>query len=495
MVGATGFEPATSWSQIKTWLILPNCIALFQIAPLTCFHREIGQSGCDMKQSHTAAANPESGKEVAKKSSRYSAGFWLAHIYRPKYKAKDSDKYIEVTEWFARIQHGGRREAVGLGTNNREAASRKAANLYQWIRSDGWDKALMKLDPERNTPRSSSTVGEYILMLEPLFTGRPATWYHYTYSLRKIAFEIAYGQQEEDASKFDPLHKPWQEKANKIKLAVVTSQSIDCWKRGCLKRAGQNELEQQAAKRNLNSFMASARILFGKRMMRRLEQNRLEKPLFNPFEGVIFEDEGSKRYTSRLNAQQLLKDAQAELADKDPEAWKTILLALGAGLRRGEIDGLSISHIDFNQAEVRVTNTASFRAKTDSSEGVVHVDVSLLDELKKHLKGNGLFVIDSELPPKNRKLRRHYRCQGTFDRVMNWLRQHGVDEVKPLHTLRKEFGSIINAQSDIHTASRQLRHSDIRMTSDVYADNRRSSTVPVGVLLGTAKPPEAGEKG
>jgi integrase len=69
-----------------------------------------------------------------------------------------------------------------------------------------------------------------------------------------------------------------------------------------------------------------------------------------------------------------------------------------------------------------------------------------------------------------------------------------VDEVKPIHTLRKEFGSIINAQSDIHTASRQLRHSDIRMTSDVYADNRRSSTVPVGTMLQPVKPPESGKK-
>jgi len=436
-----------------------------------------------MKQPNTTDQNPQSGKEVAKQSSRFSAGFWLGRIFRPKYKSRDSGEYTEVAEWFGRIQHGGRREAVGLGTNNREEAARKAANLYQAIRSDGWEKALMKLDPERNTPRSAATVGEYILMLEPLFSGRSNTWYHYSYSLSKIAFEIEFGKPENDASKFDPFHKPWQEKADKIKLSVITTQAIDSWKRACLKRAGQGEIEQLVAKRNINSFMSSARILFGKKMMRRLEQYRLEKPLVNPFEGVIFEDEGGKRYTSKIDAGQLLKDARKELAETDPEAWKTILLALGVGLRRAEIDNLGISHIEFSRAEVRVTNTACFRTKTDSSEGIVHVDISLLEELKQHLDGSGAFVIDPEVPPRKRKSRRHYRCQETFDRVMNWLRQHGVDEVKPLHTLRKEFGSIINAQSDIHTASRQLRHSDIRMTSDVYADNRRSSAVPIGKML------------
>ena len=272
-------------------------------------------------------------------------------------------------------------------------------------------------------------------------------------------------------------------KADKIKLSVITPQAIDCWKRDCLKQAGQSQIAQLVARRNVNSFMASARILFGKKMMRRLEQNRMERPLSNPFEGVIFEDEGSKRYVSKIDASELLQEAERDLAESDPEAWKTIWLAQGAGLRRAEIDNLCKDHLDYNRFEIHVTNTPFFRTKTDSSEGIVHVDKSMLDELKKHLKGNGPFVVDPEVPPTRRKSRRHYRCQDTFERVVNWLRAHGVDEVKPLHTLRKEFGSIINAQSDIHTACRQLRQSNIRTTSEIYADNRRISTVPMGALL------------
>ena len=116
-----------------------------------------------MEPPEATPANLESGKEVAKNPSRYSAGYWRDRIYRPKYAPKGSNKYTEVAEWFARIQHGGRREAVGLGTNNGDKAAQNAANLYEWIRSDGWDKALIKFDPDRYAPRSASTVGGYIL--------------------------------------------------------------------------------------------------------------------------------------------------------------------------------------------------------------------------------------------------------------------------------------------------------------------------------------------
>jgi len=160
---------------------------------------------------------------------------------------------------------------------------------------------------------------------------------------------------------------------------------------------------------------------------------------------------------------------------------------------RAEIDNLFKGHINYNREEIRVANTAYFRTKTDSSEGIVHVDISLLEELKKHLDRSDPFVIDSEVPAKSGKSRRRYRCQDTFGRVVKWLREHSVDEVTPLHILRKEFGSIINAQSDIHTACRQLRHYNIRTTSEIYTDNRRISSVPVGAML-DSNPPK-GSKG
>ena len=38
-----------------------------------------------------------------------------------------------------------------------------------------------------------------------------------------------------------------------------------------------------------------------------------------------------------------------------------------------------------------------------------------------------------------------YRCEAVFERTTWWLRRHGVEGEKPLHTLRKEAGSKIQA--------------------------------------------------
>lgn len=46
-------------------------------------------------------------------------------------------------------QYGGRREKAGLGTNNKEEASRRAARFYKNLVSKGWDSAWAALAPDR----------------------------------------------------------------------------------------------------------------------------------------------------------------------------------------------------------------------------------------------------------------------------------------------------------------------------------------------------------
>jgi hypothetical protein len=51
---------------------------------------------------------------------------------------------------------------------------------------------------------------------------------------------------------------------------------------------------------------------------------------------------------------------------------------------------------------------------------------------------------------------------------------------KPIHELRKEIGSIIASEEGIFAASRYLRHSDIRITSAIYADQKKAIIPSVG---------------
>jgi hypothetical protein len=54
------------------------------------------------------------------------------------------------------------------------------------------------------------------------------------------------------------------------------------------------------------------------------------------------------------------------------------------------------------------------------------------------------FVIMASGVPKPRATYIHYRCQKHFERLTAWLRKKGIKENKPIHVLRKEFGSRMN---------------------------------------------------
>jgi len=71
-----------------------------------------------------------------------------------------------------------------------------------------------------------------------------------------------------------------------------------------------------------------------------------------------------------------------------------------------------------------------------------------------------------------------------YDGLMTWLREKGVTALKPLHELRKEFGSTIANEHGIFAASRALRHADIAITSQHYADKTRRVTTGFGKMLG-----------
>src|SRR5262245_19137474 len=97
------------------------------------------------------------------------------------------------------------------------------------------------------------------------------------------------------------------------------------------------------------------------------------------------------------------------------------------------------------------------------------------------------FVMESDTPVREHGAVQFYRCQETFQRATAWLREHGIQDDKPLHVLRKEFGSMTGASPDIHTPSRQLRHANLAPTAAFYTDHRRRATVPIAKILSPEK--------
>jgi integrase len=134
-----------------------------------------------------------------------------------------------------------------------------------------------------------------------------------------------------------------------------------------------------------------------------------------------------------------------------PTMRMRILLALGTGLRRNDIELLSISDLDFENNYVTTRST-----KTRKSMGSRPVPVPIMNEIKKYVAG---------LDPKQDKLFVDCFKQYRWNQIRKKL---SLVDFK-FHDLRKTFGSVL-AQNGISTAVIQklLEHSSSDLTNKVY---------------------------
>jgi hypothetical protein len=122
--------------------------------------------------------------------------------------------------------------------------------------------------------------------------------------------------------------------------------------------------------------------------------------------------------------------------------------------------------------------------KTDESADEVEIDDALAAELRAHMKdGKGPFVVGSPRRERINLVGQYYRCQPTFERLYAWLRNKGITDKKPLHVLRKEFGSIINQRYGLYAASAALRHRNISTTAGHYVAHKGRIMFEFGDLL------------
>jgi integrase len=152
-----------------------------------------------------------------------------------------------------------------------------------------------------------------------------------------------------------------------------------------------------------------------------------------------------------------LNDVQVKKLLVVAEPYQTIrmriLLALGTGLRRGDIESLKISDIDFVNNYI-TTNSK----KTRKSMGSRPVPASVMAELTKYV---------SELDTEQGKL---FNDNFSYKHWRKICPEAGLTDLK-FHDLRKTFGSML-AQNGVSTAVTQklLEHSSSRLTNKVYTN-------------------------
>jgi hypothetical protein len=138
-----------------------------------------------------------------------------------------------------------------------------------------------------------------------------------------------------------------------------------------------------------------------------------------------------------------------------------------AGLRRNEIDCLLWDQVKFDTGVIRIEPTKYYHPKSEDSIKDIDVEPELLAVLQEMRNGTP-FVIESSAEPQSAS----YRCSYLFEKLIEWLKAHGVQGSKPLHQLRKEFGSLLADKHGIHVASLMLGRSDISVTASHYLDKK-----------------------
>jgi integrase len=141
--------------------------------------------------------------------------------------------------------------------------------------------------------------------------------------------------------------------------------------------------------------------------------------------------------------------------------------------------------VKFDDGVIRIEPTQFFDVKTEHSIGDVPVDPEILEILRGfRARTTSPFVVPSKRAPQVQGTYTYYRCEPVFDRVLVWLKAHGVRQRNALHALRKEYGSLINAKYDLVTAKELLRHSSVAITAAHYVENRKPGTTGLDALLG-----------
>jgi integrase len=459
--------------------------------------KETLQSGKGM--ANTFASAPKSGKRISSEGSEGTSAkypktdsrYWRAKIYKPV--IVEDGKRREVEHYTARMSWQGKRQSFPLLSGNLDAATTRAAKIYKSLQLRGWEATLKEFSPTHGKPEreTSLTVGEFLDQVAKVAAIRPRTLADYMRTFRRIVADLEGIKEDTDhdgkvKSRFNYRsgggRETWAERVHAVELAKITPARMQQWKIAFVNRSLGDPLKEKSARTSANSYLRMAKGLFSKKVLTHLGDIKLPARL--PFDGVELYKEEDMRYSSRIDAGELMRAGQDQLAMPEPEQWKILLLALGAGLRRGEINALLWRQVDFDRGIIRIETTECFQPKSAKSAGDVEIDAELVAILRGyHSIAKSDFVIEAKAPARPRASYPTVRAEPVFKGLCQWLRKNGAEGLRPLHTMRKEFGSLVCHQAGLYAASRALRHADVGITARHYLDSKERVTVGLGAML------------
>jgi len=154
----------------------------------------------------------------------------------------------------------------------------------------------------------------------------------------------------------------------------------------------------------------------------------------------------------RVLSEEELKRLLEAIDQEGPHDRAAIRLAIETGARRSEILRARWEDIDLDDGLWRVPSPKAGKPQViPLAEGTI--------ELLRSLPHASTYVIAGRKPDRPR-----YDLKGLWKRACFNAKLDGVT----FHDLRRTFGKRIERQFGVHVASKLLRHSDVRITSEIY---------------------------
>lgn len=388
-------------------------------------------------------------------------------------------------EWHCQVGFGGRQDRWPLKTANREQAALKARDIWLSLQTHGYAVTEAKFKPWTMTPSPEAkevTIGEFLKAVSAVSTVRPTTLTNYVRKFRFLVSQVA--KVKSTKKRHDYVNggaNKWRELVDKLPLNEITPEKVMLWRAAYVSRHDSQPMKRASAQQTAASIIRNCKAMFSPRITRNLGI-KLPTPL--PFDGVDLGKRPRTRYKSKVNAPLLATQAYAELKQAHPEQFKIFLLAFGAGLRRSEIDRLTWKHFNWERQTITVESSEYGTVKTDSSSDEIDVGADFLAYFKAEMAvSKSSFVIESKAAPTAAPHWNRYRCDGHFKNFIDWLRSKGVTVRNPIHTLRKEFGSLVNQKFGIFAASAALRHSNISITREAYVDKKERIALDISEIM------------
>ncbi|NLH74919.1 MAG: hypothetical protein GX456_17860 [Verrucomicrobia bacterium] len=327
-------------------------------------------------------------------------------LFRP-IAVKPDGRRVQSPNWSVRFQHQGKRTCRSLHTADYRLALQRAKQLVSSVRQHGWEGN--SIVPAQH---AAMTIEELLDRFQKAAVARglrPKSIKWIVSSLRRIARDC--GVQ---------------------RVCDLTPARIQQWVSECKLKPV-----------SLNSALRTASVVFSRQSLQSMGLVGVK----NPFKEVVRPKVDREGFVAppREWISELMQQGIRELEGDERLGF---VLALGCGLRWGEIVSLSWENVLPEGVRVLASLAKGRRSR------IVPVGDPVRGVLESS-RGTGP-VIES-----NPKLVHQELC--------SWLRGKGVKDSKPIHYLRKCYGSLAVADHGIFIASKLLGHADIGLTARTYA--------------------------